>query len=98
MELVLNQQEFINNKLTVAFGRGQTAVFTIVDEEFSGLNHLGRINRVTCLVTKDGAATLSGLVIGMGDGVVGVKSDDPSLRGKVLTHENMGSCVVELYE
>jgi hypothetical protein len=38
------------------------------------------------------------LVVGLGDGVVGVRSENPALRGKLMTREIMGECVVELYE
>jgi hypothetical protein len=104
MELVLYKDEFVNNKLLVSYGGNMEALFTIVDEEFAGNNRLGRINVVTCLVRKvnadglDGDASLCTSVIGLGDGIVGVRSDDSSLRGKLLTQDNMENCVVELYE
>jgi hypothetical protein len=94
---------FVNNRYTVVYGNRE-ALFTIIDEEFSGNNHLGRINRVTVLVRefntfgKEAGAILCTTVIGLGDGVVGVRSEDPSLKGKLLTHENMEQCVIELYE
>jgi hypothetical protein len=104
MEIVLREDMFQNNKLYVSYGANRQALFTIIDEEFAGNNRLGRINRVTCLAREtapDGtpaAGTLGCLVIGIGDGVVGVRSEDRSLWGKALTRENMDKCVVELSE
>ena len=103
MQLILTETMFTNNKLLVAYGNRE-ALFTIIDEEFFGNNHLGRINRITVLVRQydEGGATvnetLCTTVIGLGDGIAGVHSEMPELRGKLLTRENMEQCVVELYE
>jgi hypothetical protein len=103
MELILSLEMFVNNRYTITYGNRE-ALFTIIDEEFFGNNRLGRINRVTVLVRRfdtAGAETDAALcttVIGIGDGVVGVRSDNPALRGKLLTKDNMDRCVVELYE
>jgi hypothetical protein len=37
-------------------------------------------------------------VIGVGDGTVGVRSNDPGLRGKLLTKDNMEQCEIILSE
>jgi hypothetical protein len=103
MELILHPEMFVNNRYTAVYGNRE-ALFTIVDEEFFGNNHLGRINRITVLVReftaagKEADAVLCTTVIGLGDGIVGVRSDNPVLKGKLLTQENMEQCVVELYE
>jgi hypothetical protein len=103
MELVLNPDMFVNNRYTVAYGNRE-ALFTIIDEEFFGNNRLGRINRITVLVRefdtagKESGAALCTTVIGIADGIAGVRSDNSALKGKLLTHENMEQCVVELYE
>jgi hypothetical protein len=104
MEIVLHEDMFINNKLAVSFGDRKEALFTVIDEEFAGLNNLARINRVTILVRQFDAqgnaagASLATGVIGLGDGVVGIRTDRLELRGELLTHENMDKCIVELYE
>lgn len=104
-EIVLRNTNFVNNKLYVGYGVRKQAMFTIVDESFSGMNTLGRVNRVTCILRQldvsgkvTGTPALVSLLIGVGDGSVGVSSTDPALRGKPLTHENMEQCVVTLYE
>lgn len=100
MELILNEDKFVNNTYTVTYGNRE-AVFTIIDEE---LNNGCRINRINILVKEfddEGKALTAKFctsVIGLGDGTVGVKTDEPNLRGKLLTHENMDRCIVELYE
>jgi hypothetical protein len=94
---------FENNRCLVAYGNRE-ALFTIIDEEFSGNNRLGRINRIMVLVRefdtagKETDAAFCTTVIGLADGVVGVRSDNAALKGKLLTHENMEQCVVTLYE
>jgi hypothetical protein len=103
MEIILRKYMFVNDKYLVQYGNRE-ALFTIIDEEFAGLNNLGRINRVTVLVRifntrkKEVSVTLCTAVIGLGDGIVGVKTDVPALHGKLLTQDNMEQCVVELYE
>jgi hypothetical protein len=94
MEIVLHPEMFVNNRYTATYGNREV-LFTIIDEEFAGNNHLGRINRITVLVRKFSAAgketgaVFCTTVIGMADGIVGVRSDDSVLKGKLLTHENM---------
>jgi len=103
MEIELKQEMFVNNKYTVSYG-SREASFTIIDEEFAGNNTLGRINRITVLVRildkagKELGARMCTTVIGLGDGLVGVYSSDPELKGKVMTKDNMSQCVVILYE
>jgi hypothetical protein len=104
VELVLDESLFENDKYSITYGNNRVALFTIIDEEFKGRNNLGRVNRITILTAdsdnRDALtnATLRASVIGFGDQFVSIRSDDPSLRGKPLTHENMDRCIVELYE
>jgi hypothetical protein len=103
MELILKPELFENGTYTVPYGR-RTAVFTIVDEEFAGLNTLGRINRITVLVIEHDAAgkvvksSMGTSVIGLGEDLVGVRTSVPELRGTVMNKDTMEQCVVELYE
>jgi hypothetical protein len=104
MELILNEDLFVNDKYVVSYGGNKQAMFTIVDETFEGNNGLGRINRIIVLVREiapqgdPGDGVFCSTVIGMGDGVVGVRTDEPELRGKLLSRDNMSRCVVELKE
>jgi hypothetical protein len=91
---------FKHSVCVVPYGDGMEATFTIVDEEFAGANTLARVNCVTILI-KDALSQetrIGSAVIGLGDGVVGVKTDEAILRGKILSKDNMSQCVVELYE
>jgi hypothetical protein len=100
MEVTLRPEMFKSGACVVPYGDGMEATFTIVDEEFAGANTVARVNCVLIAV-KDALAqeTLIGsAIIGLGDGVVGVKTDEASLRGKLLNKDNMALCVVELYE
>ena len=102
-QLILEQAKFVNNKFTFSYG-SREALFTIIDEEFLGHNQLGKINRITILVREltvagqDAGAQFCTTVIGFGDGVVGIRSDDDNLRGKLLNKDNMDQCVIMLYE
>jgi hypothetical protein len=95
---------FVNDRYTISYGTGREALFTIVDEEFPGDNHIGRVNKITILVREYdpqgnvSSAALQGAVIGMGNRIVGVRTETPELRGKVLSQDNMESCTVILYE
>jgi hypothetical protein len=104
MTLVLKPEMFTNNKYRIAFGNNREAEFTIVDETFESLGNQARINRINVFVytrTVDDEitdATLGFGIVGIGNGVFGVMSNDIELRGQQLTHENMERCVVDLYE
>jgi hypothetical protein len=100
MEVRLWEGAFTNNTCVVPYGDNMEATFTIVDEEFSGANTIARINQIVISI-KDlgtGEIRIGTAVIGLGDGVVGVMTDEASLRGKLLNKDNMTLCVVELYE
>ena len=104
MEIRLTQDMFVNNKYRVTYGNRE-AMFTVIDENFLGNNNIGRIFTITVLVRqfavtgKEVDGHLSpGLVIGLGNGIVGAMSDNPDLRGKVMNKDNMEYCVVILYE
>lgn len=104
MELVLDYDKFENDKLFVAYGGNKQAMFTVVSVSFEGENNIGTIEAVTCAISTtmpDGSMQIVSsvpLVIGIGDGKVGVRSSVVELRGKQLTKYNMGDCVVILYE
>jgi hypothetical protein len=104
MTLVLHPEQFVNNKFTVQFGDSREALFTIVDEELAGGSCVARINRITILVyTRKADGTVpDGMlctnVIGLGDGVAGVHTENAALRGKLLSRDNMEECVIELFE
>jgi len=103
MNIVLTPDKFTNNKLTVQYG-DREALFTIIDEEFEGINRLGRVNRIVILVRKFANtgqvsdAKMCTPIIGMGDGIIGITSDNASVRGQVLCKDNMEECVIHLYE
>jgi hypothetical protein len=103
MEIKLSLDMFTNDKYTLVYGNRE-AVFTVIDEEFAGDNRLGRINRITVMVRKRDQTgqelwtQLCTTVIGLGDGIVGVRSDQKELWGKLLNKDNMEQCVVRLYE
>jgi hypothetical protein len=104
MEIQLSENLFVHNEYSIQYGEGKEALFTIVDEAFPGNGRIGKIDCITILTrTYDaqGNASLATLrfgVIGIGDGVVGVKSSNMDLLGKNLKRSNMTQCVVELYE
>jgi hypothetical protein len=104
MKVQLNINHFENNKFTVAFDEDKEALFTIVDTSFEGNGDIGNISVITVLVreiTLDGSPSGASLripIIGMGDGVVGVTTRNPALRGLRLNVNNMAECLVLLGE
>lgn len=105
MKVKLHLSDFVNDKLLVTYGPDNTrqALFTIIDEEYQGNTRIGRINKITILTrtVKDNEvsdAVLQSGIIGMGNGTVGVLSDDTTLLGKQLNKDNMESCTIWLYE
>jgi hypothetical protein len=103
MEIILQPDDFENNEYHVRYG-SREALFILIDEEFQGSNTLGRINRINIIIAQydDNGKAVDGFigtsVIGFGDGIVGIRSDEAALRGKILNKDNMEQCVVELYE
>jgi hypothetical protein len=104
MEIELDESLFTNDTYSLRYGGDKEALFIIVDEEFPGNGRLGRVDCVMILTrTYDAQGAVSAAamrfgVIGIGDGVVGVKSSEASLIGKHLKRSNMAQCTVALYE
>lgn len=104
MELTLNERDFVNGRFVVAYGQNMEAMFIIVDEEFQGMNNIGRVSKIAILVRRLSSAgqviasSLQSSVIGLGNQIVGVMSADRQLRGKIMDRHNMSRCVVLLYE
>jgi hypothetical protein len=104
MEIRLSEDLFENNAYSIRYGENREALFTIVDEEFPGNGRVGKIDCITILTRaydargNASAAALRFGVIGLGDGVVGVKSSDTGLLGRHLKRSNMRFCTVVLYE
>ena len=103
MEIRLDGEMFENGRFVARCGDWEV-LFIIVDEEFPGNNDLGRINRIVIEARKHGPAGEVGTaqfqttVIGLRAGIVGIRSPNPALRGKLLTKDNMEECVVMVYE
>lgn len=103
MTLVLTKDLFTNNEYTVSYS-DRRATFTIVDETIVGAVGSKAINSMVCTVrffAADGSVdkdAIGSLVVGIGDENVLVTSDNPTLRGHLMTQDTMSDCVVELYE
>jgi hypothetical protein len=104
MELTPTLDKFIGNKLVVYYGNNKRATFTILDEQFSGMNMVGIIDKITVFVEQldtQGAVVSSNIyspIIGIGNNEVQVTTSDSSQRGKQLTKNNMATTVVNLVE
>jgi len=104
MKLILDHGLFKNNRFNVSYGDSKEAIFIIVDEDFKGKNTLGKINKLVILVRQLSPtgqvldAKTCATIIGMGDGIAGIRTDNPVLRGQVITKDNMEECEIELYE
>lgn len=104
MDISLRQTQFIDGRYSVNFGLNKKATFIVVNESFLGNNNLGVVDRVNIFIetfSADGeklAGNFSSSIIGIGDGIAGVMSEDSTLNGKLLTWDNLEQCVIRLYE
>lgn len=104
MDIQLQKSKFVDNRYSQVFGTNKKATFIAVKESFPGKNSLGVIDRVNIFIESyndqgvkiDGNFSTS--VIGIGDGLAGIMTDDTTLLGKILNWDNMEKCVVRLYE
>lgn len=104
MDVAIKKSQFVDGRFSLAFGINKRATFIVVDESFLGNNNLGVINRINIFVESfdtEGeklSGSFSTSVIGLGDGVAGVLSEDTTLLGKILSYDNIESCTIRLYE
>jgi len=104
MDIQLKQNNFIDGRFSQSFGENKKATFIVVNEAFHGNNKLGVIDRVNIFIESfdtegvkiDGSFSTS--VIGIGDAIAGIMTEDPDLLGKTMTFDNMENCVIRLYE
>lgn len=104
MQFILEESMFQNGSYSIEYG-SKKATFTIIAEDYLGSGGLSlSVNRMICVIEEydDAGSLLSeqfgSLVIGLGDKNVAVMTDDISIRGKLLSKDNMDRCLVELYE
>lgn len=104
MDIRLQKTQFTDGRYSLSFGVNKTATFIVVKESFFGNNNLGVIDRVNIFIESFDSqgekinGHFSSSIIGIGDGVAGVLTEDTTLLGKELNWDNMESCVVRLYE
>ena len=104
MDIQLQKTNFVDGRFSQNFGSNKRATFIVVKESFYGNNNLGVIDRVNIFVESfntDGEKTggsFSTSVIGIGDSLAGILTEEASLLGKTLNWDNMEQCVIRLYE
>lgn len=104
MDIQLQKTNFVDGRFTQVFGVNKRATFIVVQESFHGNNKLGVIDRVNIFVETfdtEGqkiSGNFSTSIIGVGDNLSGVLTEDDTLLGKVLNWDNMEKCVIRLYE
>lgn len=104
MDIVLKKEEFVDGRFTQVFGANKKATFIVIKESFYGNNNLGVVDRINIFIESFDAegfkigGSFSTSVIGVGDGVAGILTEDTTLLGKTLTWDNMEQCVIRLYE
>lgn len=104
MDIQLSKSSFIDNRFEQIFGVNKKATFIVVKESFHGNNNLGVVDRVNIFIETfnsqnekiDGSFSTS--IIGVGDSICGIFTEDSTLLGKTLTWDNMEQCVIRLYE
>jgi len=104
MDIQLKKSSFVDGRFSQSFGANKTATFIVVNESFYGNNKLGVVDRVNVFIEsfdEEGEkinGSFSTSVIGIGDSLVGILSENTELLGKIMTYDNMEQCVVRLYE
>ena len=104
MDIQLQKSNFVDDRYSQTFGVNKKATFIVVKESFYGNNNLGIVDRINIFIESfdiegnkiDGSFSTS--VIGVGDNLAGILTEDSTLLGKTLTWDNMEQCVVRLYE
>lgn len=104
MDIQIKKADFLDDRFTVDFGANKRVTFIVVNESFHGNNQLGVINRINIFietVNAEGIKTsgnFSTSIIGVGDGLAGVLTENEDLLGKVLSWDNFEQCTIRLYE
>lgn len=104
MDIQLSKTNFVDGRFSQVFGVNKKATFIVVKESFHGNNNLGIVDRVNIFIETfdtegekiDGNFSTS--IIGVGDGLAGIMTEDTTLLSKVLNWDNMEKCVIRLYE
>lgn len=103
MDIRLQKDKFVDGRFEQPFGN-KKATFIVVNESFYGNNNLGVVDRINIFVESfdsEGekiSGSFSTSIIGIGDGISGVFTEDETLLGKTLNWDNMEQCVIRLYE
>lgn len=107
MDMQIKQTDFIDGRYTTEISDNRTVTFVVVDEVFLASSSTGAKvdeQRVNVHVDKyddsgnkiDGSYGTS--IIGIGNQVIGILSDETSLLGKLLTYDNIESCTIRIYD
>ena len=104
MDIQLKKSQFVDGRFSQTYGTNKKATFIVVQESFCGNNNLGVIDRVNIFIETFNlngekiAGNFSTSIIGVGDALAGIKTEDTALLGKTMTYDNMEQCVISLYE
>ena len=104
MDVAIRKSQFVDGRYSLTYGLNKRATFIVVNESFYGNNNLGILDRINIFIeTLDAegnklSGNFSSSIIGIGDGLAGVLTEDETLLGKTLSWSNLESCVIRLYE
>ena len=100
MIVELKGTDFVNDSYRLDYDDNISVEFLIIDENFHGSAELGVVNKLIIILRNSltGEVTREPAVIGFGNTRIGVQSDNPELRGKVLDKDNMSECRILIYE
>ena len=73
-----------------------------IDEDFKTTNGVVPVKKIICELIDVESGTPVGYslpnIIGVSNSVFGIKTETPSLEGKMLTADNIDKCVLEYYD
>jgi hypothetical protein len=104
MDISIKKTQFVDGRYSLEYSTNKRATFIVVQESFYGNNTLGAVDRINIMIeTFDTEGNKTGgnfstSVIGVGDTLAGILTEEKTLLGKLLTYNNIEQCVIRLYE
>jgi hypothetical protein len=98
MIIELDKVTFVNDFFSTMLPDGKYLVLNKIDESIKVENEESEIKCINISIQDDEEEIACPCVIGIDNDLLIIKTEYKEYEGKVLTHENMGFCTIEVYE